>query len=229
MQSTSSFNLKNAKYPVVELGKGIHIDAPTKGGKLVGTKRPDGSYRRQCGEYCNDVIGIPGYFGDTLASKKARITTQEPNPGSIAIIQTRNANGSINKNGHVLAMEVPQGGESWTISESNFDDKENFRRFNTTISELKKRGLIGFTGGLDMSKPLPPVSPEAKEAWAVAKRKGVVDDKSNPQELIGDAMLQWIFHKSGAMQKPKQEKKERQWWILALYNKKFFDELPDVA
>lgn len=133
---TSSFNPAGSKYGVQPTGNGITVNAPVKGGKLV-------SNRRQCGEYVNDVIGIPSYFGDTIAQKKTRVTSNTPTPGSAFVLDVPGL-----KWGHVGIVEQVNPDGTIVISESNHDGNENFRRITTTMDALQKRGLVGFTGGL---------------------------------------------------------------------------------
>lgn len=233
MKSTPSFNLEKAAYPVREVPGGIIIDAPVSGGRLVGRKRADGTYRRQCGEFCNDSIGIPSYFGNKLSEKQKRITSPTPGVGSVAVLDTPgatyiDANGKLQKAGHVLIVERPYIRQDWHgIVETNFDGKESFRRIECSTADLQRRGLLGFTAGLDMTPALPPVAPEAARAWAKAKRKGIVSDTTNPEEEVISTTLQWVMHNSGVMQEPKGEKKQLQWYILALDRDGWFDRRPD--
>lgn len=217
MQSTSSFNLDKAAYKVEKVQHGIYIHAPVSGGKLVGRKRKDGSYRRQCGEYVNDVVGIPGYVGNTLASKKARIKKgASPRPGSIGVLDTGT------EWGHVLVFERILGADRCTISESNPFDTETFRRIDTTIQELKRRGYIGCTEGLDMTEKKI-VSKWAFDAVEFSKTKGVLhwDD---PQEAVNSETLshtlfklgyisEQFFTEDGRAYTPKEQ------LVTALYNK----------
>lgn len=172
MRSTPQFRLEKSRYPIVKKDGGVFVDAPVSGGKLVGHKRPDGTYRRQCGEYVNDAIGIPSYFQDKLSQKRSRITTQEPKPGSIAILDV----GTVN--GHVTFMEILKGegsdGQIWQISESNPLGTEHFRRITTTTGELKRRGLLGYTEGLNMDD-MP--STYAVPAFAAAAAYGYSDSR----------------------------------------------------
>jgi len=137
-KSSPSFSLERAVYPILSTKNGIYIDCPTKNGKLF-------SKRRQCAMYCNDVIGIPGYFSDLFVEKKRRITQGFPSVGSVALFNI------AAPYGHVLVVEevYPDGKITW--SESNYDDKENFRRMTGTVDDLKKRGLVGFTEGLQIT------------------------------------------------------------------------------
>jgi len=233
MKSTASFKLETAKYPIVEVPGGIRADAPVLNGRLVGQKRPDGSYRRQCAEFCNDAIGIPSYFGNSLREKQARITTQTPNPGSVAILDTPganyvDANGKTQKAGHVIFIERPSIRPDWHgYAESNYDGKESFRRGECSTADLQKRGLLGFTRGLDMTPVLPPVSPEALASWNKAKAEGLVSDTTNPQEIIDSATLQWVFANGNVMQAPQDSKKQLQWYIVALDRTGWLDTLPN--
>lgn len=192
MQSSSSFKLEKAAYPVRQVDGGIVIDAPVKNGKLIGRKRPNGSYRRQCGEYVNDAIGIPSYFTNYLFEKKRRITTQNPSPGSVAVLDTGT------RYGHVLLMEINRGDGRWVWSESNPDDMESFRRKEGTITELKMRGLLGFTDGLNFSDEKKEVSKWAIEAVEWCKSKGMTE-WSNPQEHVSTEVLSHMLFKAGAI------------------------------
>lgn len=151
LKSTSSFNLGKSKYTIKEVPNGIFVDAPVKGNKLV-------SSRRQCAMYCNDVIGIPGFFADYFESQKGqvgkikRITTQNPRPGSVMLLR------QAMPYGHVRLVETTPGGKQAmkdtdmiTWSESNYDYLEHFRRSSATLGQLRKTGILaGFTYGLDI-------------------------------------------------------------------------------
>lgn len=139
---TASFNPANSKYGVQPTDGGIQINAPTSGSKLV-------SPRRQCGAYVNDVIGIPSFFGDTIAQKKTKVTSSTPTPGSAFVLDVPGL-----KWGHVGMVEKVNPDGTIVISESNFDGKENFRRITTTMDALRNRGLVGFTGGLMTEKKI---------------------------------------------------------------------------
>ena len=104
MKSSPCFNLEHSVYPIDNVPSGIMVHAPVNGTKLV-------SQRRQCAMYCNDVIGIPGYFTDLFEEKVKKITTQVPNPGSVALLKI------ALPYGHVLVMEENLGGGKWIISE----------------------------------------------------------------------------------------------------------------
>jgi len=223
MKTTSCFNLENAKYPVVAVADGIRIDAPLSGGKLVGKKRADGSYRRQCGEFCNDAIGIPGFISDTLVQKKTRVTTSKPSPGSVAVLDVPGAvsvdkNGKVYKNGHVLLIERIRGGDNLTWAESNFDGKENFRRVDGTLSDLRARGLIGFTAGLDMT-PAPDLpSSWAVPAFAAAAKYGF--SSTNPKESIATIRGRHALAKDPTLKGHLEDKDESltyEEYITALY------------
>jgi hypothetical protein len=191
MHSTSSFNLDQAAYPITQLPDGIRVEAPVSKGKLVGRKRPDGSYRRQCGEYVNDAIGIPSYFGDTLASKTRRIAKGAPlAPGSAGVMDTGT------KWGHVFLCErVLEPGKRFIISESNPFDTETFRRFECTLNDLHKRGFIGCTRGLNMTAPDPKVSSWAEGTFKKLEALGF--SRSNPQTPVSPERLRHIFVKLG--------------------------------
>lgn len=154
-QATSSFKPQNSKYSVTPDGNGVSINTPTKthtvtlsNGQKVTRETLTGN-RKQCGMYVNDVIGIPGYFGNTLASKTARVTSQTPTPGSAFVMDI------APPYGHVGIVEKVNPDGTMTISESNYDDKESFRRVeNVTMAQLKARNLVGFTGGLQQNAVL---------------------------------------------------------------------------
>lgn len=136
LTATGSINPAKSKYGIVPTENGITVNAPVSGTKLV-------SGRRQCGEYVNDVLGIPSYFGNTIEQKKTKVQSMTPTPGSAFILDIPGL-----KWGHVGIVEKVNPDGTLTISESNYDGNENFRRITTSVADLQKRGLVGFTGGL---------------------------------------------------------------------------------
>jgi len=80
----------------------------------------------------------------------------------------------------------------------------------------------------EVTKPvIPEVSPEAKEAWEKAKKKGMISDTTNPLAFMDIITFQHMLANVGVMQVPTSADKETQWFVLALNRLKAFDNLPD--
>lgn len=177
---TSSFNPSGSKYGVSSVPGGIQVNAPLIGGQrdangdIYGAKLD--SKRRQCGMFVNDAIGIPSYFGNTLASKQQRITSQTPVPGSAVVINEGDP--SI---GHVALVTKVHPDGRITIAESNYDNKESYReKTYGSLEEFKqKRRVLGFTGGLQQNKSVTKTGGATTGSTAKINAESVISGVAN--------------------------------------------------
>ena len=127
-QVSQSVNLSKSKYaPEIQPdGTVIFQERVGKNGELT-------SGRTQCGEYCNDALGRPGYFGDSLESKRKRIDSAVPMAGGSFI---QNTGDSIGHVGMVEGVRYDDSGRpvQMQISDSNYKGKDKFDRTIIDIS-----------------------------------------------------------------------------------------------
>lgn len=116
-------------------------------------------------------------------------------------------------------------GFEWGGDWASFPDRPHIQMtFGYSIPQLQKMGeknavtlLTRIASERYPTEPTtPPVAPEAQVSWDKAKAKGIISDKTNPQEEVDSATLQWIFSKLNVMQAPTKETKQIQWYIVAL-------------
>lgn len=126
-QVGETVNMNKSKYPPIIQDDGTVIfQAKLNNGKLA-------NGRTQCGEYSNDALGKPGFFGDSLESKRSRINSATPAAGGSFIQDTGTDTGHV---GQVEGVRYDDNGRpvQMQISDSNYKGKDKFDRTVIDIS-----------------------------------------------------------------------------------------------
>lgn len=174
-------DLTKTNYAMMQTADGgIQINIPTGAkGDALPTQRWDGrtlnQNNYQCGEFVNDVFGT-GVFGDSLESKRKKIVTNIPSPGS-AFVQANNQYGHVgivenvqyDAEGNPISMDIVDANNkgNGTIDRAKVEIKYSADGTPQYYRNGVQVPIEGFTNSLSGSPVMPARVPDLGNVMVV--------------------------------------------------------------